>query len=82
MFGPENIESQNVFIIDDITFTSNFENGNMLRVEKGTSPHEFLIWSAFDNHGTNYQSKHCTWFHFAVIGVPQGVTLKLVALKH
>ena len=71
--------AHNIFEIDGVTFTSKFDNGNLLSVEKvGRKPHEYQIWSACDNSGTPYESKHCTWFYFTVSGLPQGCTIKIV----
>lgn len=65
-------KAHNVFEIDDIVFSSNFDNGNLLKVEKTLKANEFNIWSANDNHGTSNQSKHCAWFYFTMTNVKYG----------
>jgi cytosolic carboxypeptidase protein 5 len=74
--------AHNVFEIDGVTFSSNFDNGNLLSVEKtGRKTHEYQIWAASDNHGSPQQSRHCTWFYFTVSGLPQGCTIKIVSIN-
>mmetsp|Transcript_16757 Transcript_16757/g.25168 ORF Transcript_16757/g.25168 Transcript_16757/m.25168 type:complete len:785 (-) Transcript_16757:204-2558(-) len=74
----DKIVAHNVFEIDGVVFSSNFDNGNLLHVEKtDRRPHEYRLWSANDNHGSEYESRHCTWFHFSVTGLPHGCTIKL-----
>ena len=73
-----------VFQFDDgaITFSSNFDNGNLARVERvGGKPFEFKIWTAPDNLGTSFQSKHNAWFHFVISGLPAGSTLRLTIVN-
>ena len=68
-----------VYVFDDnITFSSNFDNGNLARVERsGTKPYDFRIWTAPDNMGTVHQSKPGFWFYFIVSGLPAGATLRI-----
>ena len=68
----------NSFIVGGVIFSSSFDNGNLLKVEqvKGESDYTYNIWSANDNHGTQYQSRNCFWFHFSISGVPVGTKLK------
>ena len=75
---PDVYPAHNVFTFDSVTFSSNFDNGNLARVERvGNKLYEFKIWSAPDNMGTEYQSKHCAWFHFVVTGLPMGCVLRI-----
>ena len=71
--------SQNIFELNNYVFSSKFDNGNLLKVEKGSGTHEFYLWSASDNYGTPNVRFDGTnaWFHFCVSGVAKGVTLKL-----
>jgi hypothetical protein len=72
------IPAHNVFKFGDITFSSNFDNGNLARVERASNrPFEFRIWTAPDNMGTEYQSRHCAWFHFFISGAPMGCVLRI-----
>lgn len=74
----EKSAAHNVFEIDGITFSSNFDNGNLAKVEKIVGKaFDFRIWAAPDNYGQPHQSKHCAWFHFQVHGVPQGANLRI-----
>jgi hypothetical protein len=70
--------AHNVFSFDNIVFSSNFDNGNLGRVERVPNrPYEFKVWTAPDNMGTEFQSKHCAWFHFSVAGLPMGCVLRI-----
>lgn len=72
------IPAHNIFTFDDIIFSSNFDNGNLARVERiATRPYDFKIWTAPDNMGTDVQSKHCAWFHFVVSGLPLGCVIRI-----
>lgn len=72
------VPAHNVFCFDGITFSSNFDNGNLARVEKvPNKSHDFRIWTAPDNMGSDYQSRHCAWFHFSVTGLPMGCVLRI-----
>lgn len=72
------VPAHNVFPFDNIIFSSNFDNGNLGRVERVPNrPYEFKVWTAPDNMGTEYQSKHCAWFHFSVVGLPMGCVLRI-----
>eukprot|EP01031_Cornospumella_fuschlensis_P030739 gene30739-37141_t len=72
------IPAHNVFKFNDITFSSNFDNGNLARVERTANrPFEFKIWTAPDNMGTEHQSRHCSWFYFTITGAPMGCVLRI-----
>lgn len=72
------IPAHNIFVFDEITFSSNFDNGNLARVERVPNrPYDFKIWTAPDNMGTPVQSKHCAWFHFVVSGLPLGCVIRI-----
>ena len=74
----KNYPAHNVIEIDNVIFSSNFDNGNLLTVEKKKHM-EYMIWSACDNEGTTHETKHCTWFYFTVRGLPQGSIVKFVS---
>lgn len=75
-----NNSSQNIFEIDSIRFLSNFDSGNLYRIEKTEKkPFEYRLWTGPDNIGSEWESKHCTWFYFTVIGLPSGTTIKFVS---
>ena len=71
--------SQNIFEFNNYIFSSKFDNGNLLKVEKGPGAHEFYLWTAGDNYGTLNARTDGTnaWFHFCVSGMAKGITLKL-----
>ena len=80
LMTEEKYPAHNLFVIDGVTFSSKFDNGNLLAVEKiGKKNYEYQIWSACDNHGTPQESKHCTWFYFTVSGLTRGCTIKIVS---
>lgn len=81
--GPSCV-AHNVFSFDNeaIVFSSNFDNGNLAKVERiSGKSYEFKIWTAADNMGTSFQSKHNAWFHFVVRGLPSGVTLRITIVN-
>jgi hypothetical protein len=47
------LPSQNVINIDGVIFSSDFDNGNLLKVEKNksSSAYDYKIWTAADNQG-------------------------------
>ena len=76
--GSSEIPAHNVFNFNEVTFSSNFDNGNLARVEQVPNrSYDFKIWTAPDNLGTMYQSKHCAWYYFMVSGLPKGCVLKI-----
>ena len=79
-FSNERFPSQNIFEIDGVTFSSNFDNGNLAKVEKNVSNgqnHDYKIWVSPDNCGKSYQSKHNAWFHFMISGLPQNCYVRI-----
>ena len=44
-----------------VSFTSNFDNGNLAHVESGSRSFEYNIWTSPDNAGTVHESSHSTW---------------------
>ena len=54
MADVKNLPSQNVFEVEGVTFSSNFDNGNLAKVVKLKSamPYDYKVWVAPDNQGT------------------------------
>lgn len=72
------VPAHNVFRFGGVCFSSNFDSGNLSKVERIVGKEfDFKIWTAPDNMGTTYQSKHCAWFHFQVSGISSGVILRI-----
>jgi hypothetical protein len=72
------VPAHNVFTFSDgVIFSSNFDNGNLLRVEQTNKSYDYRVWTAPDNTGQPHQSKHCAWFYFMVTGLPVGCVLKV-----
>ena len=46
--------SQNTFELGGVIFSSNFDNGNLLKVERGGDSNEYLLWTAADNYGVDF----------------------------
>jgi hypothetical protein len=68
---------------DGIIFNSNFDSGNLARVEsvhsKVPNVVEFHLWTAPDCSGTQYQNGNRSWFYFTVTtpSTYNGNTIKL-----
>jgi len=71
--------SHNVFVLNDgVTFSSNFDNGNLANCEASYGQFNYKLWVAPDNYKSEYKiNKHSGHFHFVVSGVPGGTTLKM-----
>lgn len=55
-----------------LVFTSDFEGGNLFRVESGSEPYLYYVWLEPDAG-----SDKRIWFRFAVRGMPEGYTLRI-----
>jgi len=79
MDGRSENPGHSIFEIDGLLFSSNFDNGNLMKVEKGTETNEFYLWVAPDNAGTELARADGAnaWFHFCVSHVRKGTTLRL-----
>jgi hypothetical protein len=75
---PSKCAAHNIFDIDGVIFSSNFDNGNLANVEKGSGSHEYILWTSPDNAGTSYSSSHNAWFHFCISHAAKGVSMRLV----
>jgi hypothetical protein len=72
------VPSQNVFAFDSgISFSSNFDNGNLAKVVQGSKPYDFKIWTAPDSP----QAKSSAWFYFCISGLPQGCALRIQVIN-
>lgn len=75
-----NYPSHNVIVLKDgVTFSSNFDNGNLANCEpSGQGPYNYKLWVAPDNYKSDYKiNKHSGHFHFVVCGIPGGTNLKM-----
>eukprot|EP01006_Ploeotia_vitrea_P025961 TRINITY_DN58927_c0_g3_i1.p1 TRINITY_DN58927_c0_g3~~TRINITY_DN58927_c0_g3_i1.p1 ORF type:complete len:728 (+),score=33.06 TRINITY_DN58927_c0_g3_i1:68-2251(+) len=59
---------------EDLTFSSNFDSGNLSKVEALSST-EFNLWTSPDCEGSVYETQYTTWFYFSVKGAEAGQTL-------
>ena len=91
--STKGIPAHNIFRLNDgVTFSSMFDNGNLARVERvvyksapvsksgGSSSsniYHYKIWTACDNQGTERESRHCSWFHFTISGLPVDASLRI-----
>jgi hypothetical protein len=82
-FGPVPQHSRFSFSEDGIVFTSQFDSGNMQKVEK-TGPGCFSIWTGPDCMGTACENTCRTWFYYKVqapLGVMLNFTIKNLNLQ-
>ena len=71
-----NFKPMPLIIDGDTTFFSNFDSGNLARVEK-IGPGEYQCCTSPDCKGTPYETPYTTWFHFCVTGVNKGETITI-----
>lgn len=50
-------------------FDSDFDSGNVARVENVLAPYHFSVWTASDCAGTLNEGYPKSWFYFAVEGI-------------
>ena len=60
--------------VGGLTFSSEFDSGNLSHVEHKANS-EFVLWSRADCEGTPQATKSRTWFCFSVRGAPLGLDL-------
>lgn len=65
---PKIFPNRTTFTFDKLKFTSDFDSGNMNKVEQ-VSEFEYNIWVANDCQGTVSETTSSTWFYFQVEGV-------------
>lgn len=61
--------------IDGLTIGSDFDGGNIGRIEKMDGENEYMLWTRADCEGTAYATKSRTWFCFSVRGATPGQEL-------
>lgn len=71
--------AHSVFEVNGLLFSSNFDSGNLMKVERGAGANEYLLWTAPDNAGTDLARADGTnaWFYFCVSRAKKETTLRL-----
>jgi hypothetical protein len=82
MSKEPSIPQRNTFRLDmfgdKVVFDSNFDSGNLARVENRLAPNHFSIWTASDCSGMDKEGYSKSWFYFSVEGpVSQVITLSI-----
>eukprot|EP00948_MAST-09A_sp_MAST-9A-sp1_P001327 g1327.t1 len=64
--------------VGDLLFTARFDSGNLRRVAYDSSSGEYILETAADCEGTQYETTYHTWFHFSVqgVGLTNGMLLR------
>ena len=74
-------QTVHVFESEGVTFTSQFDSGNLGRVEL-TSPSSFSLWTVPDCFGSLAESSCRSWFHFRVVlSSPRSLTFTVKNLN-
>jgi len=69
-------EGRNDVTLGGLTWTSDFDGGNLGRIEQ-RGENAFTVWSRADCEGTPQQTKSRTWFSFSVRGAAPGRELAI-----
>lgn len=69
--------------IDNLIFFSNFDSGNLAKVEKcrsnpnNSNVNEFDVWTSPDCANTIYENDYSSWFYFGIRGSVSDSILKI-----
>jgi hypothetical protein len=73
--------------VNGLTFDSKFDSGNLRRVElgsvnddsagEGQNSASYKLWVTPDCWGTDFQTKHSTWFYFSIAGGKAGDVIEM-----
>jgi len=63
--------------INNITFSSAFDSGNLAKVKYSQNNNEYFLYTACDAQDTAYETPYTTWFHFSVEGASVNQTLQM-----
>lgn len=73
---PPNNQRMFEFPEDGLRFSSQFDSGNLIQMER-IAPFRYQLYSAPDCGNSPQQTNNRQWFHFAVCGANKGTTLHL-----
>lgn len=71
---PPNNQREFEFPEDGLSFSSKFDSGNLIQVER-TGPFRYLMYTAPDCGNSPQQTNNRQWFHFAIRGGTKGCVL-------
>lgn len=73
---PPNTQRTFYFPEDGLHFTSEFDSGNLIQVER-VAANRYHLYSSPDCGNSSYQTNNRQWFHFAVRGATKGTVLQI-----
>lgn len=80
---PPNNQRTFYFKEDNLEFSSQFDSGNLIQVER-VGPFQYRMYTAMDCGNSAWQTNNRQWFHFSLRGGSKGavVTFTFVGMMH
>eukprot|EP00002_Diphylleia_rotans_P002003 TRINITY_DN11208_c0_g1_i3.p1 TRINITY_DN11208_c0_g1~~TRINITY_DN11208_c0_g1_i3.p1 ORF type:complete len:392 (+),score=58.14 TRINITY_DN11208_c0_g1_i3:69-1244(+) len=81
LLTSENEVCQKIWTLNGLTFSCDFDSGNLLRVESIGKAHQYQVWVRPDNAGTIHENHNRTWFYFSVSGAQRGTHVEITIMN-
>lgn len=74
-------EHQRTMECNNLTFSSEFDSGNLKKVKFDDRSNEYHLYQTRDAQDTAYEAPYTTWFHFNVKGAKPGQLAHFVIMN-
>ena len=74
-------EHQKTMECNNLTFSSEFDSGNLKKVKFDDRSNEYHLYQTRDAQDTAYEAPYTTWFHFNVKGAKPGQLAHFVIMN-